>query len=162
MASVIIAGACNSNSTPQAMPGTDLYAVSPDDVLELKISTPERKLYAFRWSPQDRFELLVARRGAPVEQCVAGGSFMRLLKAVSQLRVVAEVQRAGVEPRRTPLTMLEISDRTALEPITMAFRLTNEAQRQIVVDVGGKQFSATPNGPDFELVLADCSVLSRR
>lgn len=68
------------------MLGWPLYGFTSDQ-LAVTFIAEDRRLYAYRWDPEEPLTILVATRGtAEIERCVAGEGFARWFEAVSEIR----------------------------------------------------------------------------
>src|SRR5262249_61037637 len=66
---LLFAGCGRSSREQLPEPGTDLYALAPSATMEVSFSTDQFKLFAFRWTNEGPFQLVIARRGGTVGNC---------------------------------------------------------------------------------------------
>ena len=140
-------------------PGMELYAVAPDSVREVLLSSGDRKLYAFRWRAGEPFRLLVATRGdSVVQRCTAGPGFARWLAAVSRLPIRDSLPRAR-ERDAGEWADLELRDASALEPITARLRLPVAASDPVVVRVDDRDWAVDVDAAALRDVRGGCASL---
>lgn len=117
-----------------------MYAVSAEDLAEVTLSAPDRKLYAYRWDAQRPFTLLVASRTEPrTTACEAGPGFSRWLDAVTQVPIVRPVATDTPDPAGS-WAELRLRDASTLEPITVDVLLPAADTGRMVVRVGGRRY----------------------
>jgi hypothetical protein len=141
-------------------PGTDFYAVSPDTVTEVLLSTGLYKLFAFRWSPGDRFQLVVSLKGKAVEQCQAGPPFENWLKAVTRMPVVRQIDRP-FDAESQNWGNLRLRDNTRLEPVEVRLRIPSAGSEPAVIEVGTRQFIVDLNAAILGTASSGCRALGR-
>jgi hypothetical protein len=125
-------GSVSKSAGPE--PGTELYAVATDAVREVLISSPSHKIYAYRWTTDQPFQLMVASRdGASPEQCPGGAGFEQLLRAVATLPVVKESEKHFEDG--AAWTGLWLRD-TNLDPIEARIRIPEAAGEPVVIQYG--------------------------
>ena len=140
-------------------PGMELYAVAPDSVREVLLSSGDRKLYAFRWRAAEPFRLIVATRGdSVVQRCTAGPGFTRWLAAVSRLPIRDSLPRAR-DLDAGEWADLELRDASVLEPITARLRLPVGPSDPVVVRVDDRDYSVDVDGAALRDVRAGCAAL---
>jgi hypothetical protein len=154
----LAASSCGRVAESVPSPGADLYAVSPDGVLEVTLTSATERLYAFRWTPEEAFQIVSARRGQEIERCRAGDGFGRLLAAVSSLRVTAELP-APAGGTEGEWARLYIADTSGVEPIVVAIRIPPRVELPVLVEVAKRQFTVATNVGDLLLAASGCKGL---
>ena len=140
-------------------PGMELYAVAPDSVREVLLSSGDRKLYAFRWRAAEPFRLIVATRGdSVVQRCTAGPGFTRWLAAVSRLPIRDSLPRAK-DRDAGEWADLELRDASALEPIAARLRLPAAASDPVVVRVDDRDYAVDVDASVLRDARAGCAAL---
>lgn len=156
----IAAAACDSAQEGGAPePGTELYAISPDDVSEVVFTAPEHRLYAYRWSPTDTFQIIVATRGrTEVERCAAGAGFQRWLTAVARMPMERKLDRP-FEPRGAEWTDLRLRDTSDLEPIDVRLRFPVANDEPVVLQSGAHQYAVAVDAVALRSARSGCAAL---
>jgi hypothetical protein len=143
-------------------PGTDLYAIAPETVREVVLSTPDRKLYAYRWAPDDTFHIVVATRGsAEAEQCIAGEGFARWLAAASRMPIGKKLDRQ-VDSASGEWTDLQLRDASQLEPIAVRLHIPSAPGEPAVIQFGADQYSVDADGPMLRSASSGCATLGAK
>ncbi len=143
-------------------PGTELYAIAPETVREVAFSTPDRKLYAYRWAPGDTFHIVVATRGsAEAEQCPAGEGFTRWLAAVSRMPIGKKLERP-VDSASGEWTDLQLRDASQLEPIAAHLHIPSAPGDPAVIQFGADQYSVNVDGPMLRSASSGCATLGAK
>lgn len=143
-------------------PGTELYAVAPETVREVEFRTPDRKLYAYRWAPEDTFHIVVATRGsAEAEQCTAGEGFTRWLAAVSRMPIGKKLDRQ-VDSATGEWTDLQLRDASQLEPIAVHLHIPSAPGAPAVLQFGADQYSVDADGPMLRSASSGCATLGAK
>ena len=95
-----------------------LSLIKAEDVVQVAISASDRKLFAYRQEPGDSFRIVFARKDySPVEHCLSGPGFTRLIEASASFRVVRRVSSL-VKEVSSDLVIIELWDgsrRTGVE-----------------------------------------------
>jgi hypothetical protein len=82
--------ACIDECTPVPV-GEPLTLIKAEEVLQVVVSGAHLKLFAYRQTVADPFEIVVVRSGGgPAERCRSGDGFTRLVEASSSLPVVRQ------------------------------------------------------------------------
>jgi hypothetical protein len=156
-----LVAACDSDrQAPAPEPGTDLYAVAPGAIHEVLLTSPERKMLAFRWTPDTVFHLVFAVRGRPgVEQCRAGDGFDRWLAAVSRMPVRARLH-VPIDPR-SGWVSLQLRDTTQLEPIDVRLRIPPGNTEPVTIQSGSpdQQYSVDVDATVLRSIESGCGAL---
>lgn len=157
---VLACGERGGGGAPE--PGTELYAVAPETVREVVFSTPDHKLYAYRWAPSDSFQLVIATRGkAEVEHCVAGAGFTPWLAAASRMPVARKLDRR-LDAASTKWADLQLRDASQLEPIDVHLHLPSAAGEPTVVQYGTEQYAVDVNAAALQTVGSGCGGLGAK
>lgn len=142
-------------------PGTELYAVAMDAVSEVLISSPSHKIYAYRWTTDQPFQLMVASRdSASPEQCPGGAGFEQLLRAVATLPVVKESEKHFEDG--AAWTGLWLRDTTNLDPIEARIRIPEAAGEPVVIQYGNRQYVVRVDAAALQTAKSGCAELGRR
>jgi hypothetical protein len=155
---IALAG-CRSTSGAGARPepGTEYYAVAPESIREVVFSSPERKLYAYRWNGSATFQIFTASPGTAPEQCAAGDGFGRWLAAIATIpvRSVADSTVAGAwaEVRLRDATDLDANEATLLVPASPS--------DPVLMRVGEQSFVVGIDAALLRSVNAGCAGLGR-
>jgi hypothetical protein len=153
-------GGRGADGSPE--PGTELYAVAPETVREVVFSTPDRKLYAYRWAPSDSFQLIVATRGkAEVEHCAGGAGFTRWLAAASRMPVARKLDRR-LDAASTEWADLQLRDASQLEPIDVHLHIPSAAGEPTVMQYGTEQYAVDVDAAVLQEVRSGCSALGAK
>ena len=139
--------------------GVDLYAVPPENVTEILLSSPTKKVYAYRWGQGSPFQVWTASsNSADAEQCKGGEGLRRWLEAISTVRLVREVDPPW--DRSAPnWSDILIRDATNLEPIQVRVRIPASDGEPVVIDSHGRQFAAQIDARVLRTVMSGCSQL---
>jgi hypothetical protein len=136
-----------------------LFAIAPESVTELVFRSPARRLYAYRWTKDGPFQLVVAaRESAAVEQCAAGPGFARWLRAVASVPVVKEVENR-LDPAAADWADIELRDATSLEPIQLRIRVPSANSEPVVVQFESRQFVVGVDAAAVRTIASGCAVL---
>jgi hypothetical protein len=135
----ILAASCGAEP-PSPEAGTDLYAVAPDVVVEVLYSSPETKLFAYRWTPAEPFRVTLAVSGRAPEYCEGGEPFTRWLRAVTSIPIRSELEKP-LEPGGPQWADLRLKDTSALEPNEVTLRIPDSDTEPVVARVGERQFA---------------------
>jgi hypothetical protein len=150
--------ACDSEregSAPE--PGTELYAVEPGAIEEVLFSSPDRKMLAFRWTPDTTFQLVFATRGRPdTERCAAGDGFRQWLAAVATIRVGRQLDRP-FDPSGGGWADLRLRDTTQIDPIETRLRVPPSGGEPVVIEFGAQQYSVEANAAAVRTITSGCS-----
>ena len=138
---IAMSSSCRSpekSGTPE--PGTELYAVAPDAITEVLISSQAHKIYAYRLNTDRPFQLVVASGEAPAaEQCSSGVGFARLLQAVASMPIVKKADKQFDE-RGADWTELRLRDTISLEPIEARIRIPRTNGEPVVIQFVDRQY----------------------
>ncbi|HYU09953.1 MAG TPA: hypothetical protein VEK77_11300 [Gemmatimonadales bacterium] len=156
----IVAAGCRSEQEGRAPePGTELYAIGPADVSEVVLTALDHKLYAYRWSPADPFQIVVATRGrTEIERCVAGDGFQRWLTAVARMPIQHELD-SPFDPRGAEWMDLRLRDTTALEPIDVRLRVPSASDEPVVLQSGTRQYAVDLDAAALRRARSGCAAL---
>lgn len=132
---------CSPNADSDApKPGTELYAVAPETITEVLVSSGDHKLLAYRWSASEPFHLMIASRSKPAgEHCLAGDRFAGWLQSVSTARITREASPA-VDRKAPGWTHVRLRDRSSLDPIDVQLHIPPSDTGPVVLAHGDKQF----------------------
>ena len=124
------------------------------------MTSASHRLYAYRWSTDQTFNLLVAKRGAETaQQCRAGAGFDRFLASVSRLEVVKEIP--SLAPPDAEWAELRIVDTTSLEPVDAKIHIPPQRGAPVIVAIDDKQFTVAADAEALRLVATGCSGLGQ-
>jgi hypothetical protein len=153
--------ACHSQKSGWPEPGMELYSVAADSVREVLLSSPARKVYAYRWATDRPFQLVIASRdSATAEQCSAGPGFERLLKALATLPVVKESEK-HFDDGTAAWADVRLKDTTNLEPIEARIRIPEANSEPVVIQFRDRQYVVRVD-PSVLQTATGCAVLGRR
>lgn len=103
--------ACDEYIEPEV--GELLYSMDPNTVREVLVSASDRRLFAYRKSAEDPFEIVVAKPDPPrIERCISGEGFTRFLAAASAIFVVRKSDHL-VDPVSPDWVVIELWDGSA-------------------------------------------------
>ena len=152
---------CNGSSrgvTPEI--GTDLYAVAPEGVSEVSLSSKGQRMWAYKWATSESFSLVFAYRSPPhVETCMAGSRFRSWLRTVSRLHITG-TPRAPIDRASPDWVDLRIADSSALKPIDVLIYLPPVDREAPVVMVDGAQFLAEVDLVSARAIWSGCAKMS--
>src|SRR5436190_23853929 len=78
-----VVGCQPGQNAQMPVPGIELYAVVPERITEVLVSSADYKLYAYRWKPEGTFHLTIASAGTTTEEhCLGGNQFQKWLETV--------------------------------------------------------------------------------
>lgn len=149
--------ACDRALDSRPQPGTALYAVATENILELTLTSADRRVYAFRWALDEPFQILSVRPGADAERCRAGEGFARVLAAVSRLDIVAE-EAGRLDQDDRNWARLSIADSSGLDPVTTRLRIPS-GDEPVLVLVADRQFSVGAKPDTLRLLTVGCQGL---
>jgi hypothetical protein len=152
-----LAAACGQGRQAAAPePGTELYAVAPASIDEVVLSSPDRKMLAFRWAPDTVFQLVFAARGRPeTERCAAGDGFRRWLTAVSSMPVDQRLERP-FEPAGAGWVHLRLRDTTQIGPIDVRLRIPSAGDEPVVIQAGEHQYRVNVDAAVLRTIESAC------
>jgi hypothetical protein len=144
---------CRGSNADLPEPGTEFFAIAPDAVTEVVYSSGSHKLYAYRWRSGEPFQILVARRGAPPEQCTAGEGFGRWLRALARVQVQRELT-PKIDEARGEWAEVRIRDDSRVGPADLTLHVPAATgavvlahrEHQYVVDVDASALHAVALG----------------
>jgi len=147
---------CSTGGAPgQPEPGTQYYAMAPENITEVVFSSSERKLYGYRWNASEPFNIYTAGRGANPELCTSGGEFTRWLNAVATIPVqaVAKNTIAG------EWIEVQLRDVTTLEPNTANLLIPLSQTDPVLMRYGDQQYVVEVNAVELRSVNSGCAAL---
>jgi hypothetical protein len=154
----LMAGCVSRTPAPES--GVELYAVPPENVREILFSSPDRKLFAYRWGQEGPFQIWTASKdsGEP-ERCTGGEPFKKWLEAVSSMRVErsASSSEAGAAAGWSDLL---IRDYTSLDPIQIRLRIPASEKEPVVADWHGSRVVVRIDARVLRTALSGCAQLS--
>lgn len=143
-------------------PGMELYAVAPETVREVIISSPGYKLYAYRWTPDDAFHVLIATRGrSEVEQCTAGEGFSRWLVAASRMPIAKKLDRR-VDSASEEWADLQLRDSSQLDPLDLRLHIPSAPGEPAVIQFGTDQYTVDVDVPMLRSARSGCATLGAK
>ena len=139
----------------QPEPGTQYYAMAPENIREVVFSSSERKLYAYRWSASEPFNIYTGARGKNPEHCASGDGFTRWLNAVATIpvKVVANNPVAG------EWTEVQLRDATTLEPNKATLLIPASQTDPVLMRFGDRQYVVEVNAAEFRSMNSGCAAL---
>jgi hypothetical protein len=118
-------------------------------VLEVVVSTSEFKLFAYRQSPENSFQIVFAtRQSRDAERCLSGPDFVRFLEGVTSLPVIDEL-RNPVDPVSQRWVVVELWDGSGKVGDETRLRRPIDNERTVL------QFGENQYYVDFDSVLWD-------
>jgi hypothetical protein len=109
--------ACIDECTPVPV-GEPLTLIKAEEVLQVVVSGANLKLFAYRQTVADPFEIVVVRSGGgPAERCRSGAGFTRLVEASSALPVIRQANTTveEVSPEWFIIELWDGSKRSGIE-----------------------------------------------
>ncbi len=155
----VLVAACDSERQASAPePGTELYAVAPGAVDEVLFSSAEKRMLAFRWTPDSVFQLVFVTRGRfDAERCAAGDGFQRWLTAVSSMPIGRRLERP-FDPAGAGWADLRLRDTTRIEPIDVRLRLPS-AGEPVAIQFGAQQYSVDVDAAAVRTIESGCGAV---
>lgn len=149
--------ACRSTgaTSGQPEPGTQYYAMAPENIREVVFSSSERKLYGYRWSASEPFNIYTGGRGANPEHCTSGDGFTRWLNAVATI----PVQSVANDTVAGEWTEVQLRDATTLEPNNATLLIPASQTDPVLMRFGDRQYVVGVNAAELRSVNSGCSVL---
>jgi len=132
----VLIGCQNWRSAETVRVGTELYAIVPEGIIEVLFSTDDHKVFAYRWNPNDAFQLTVASaRERRVEYCVSGEGFRRWLEAVASARVTNEVMKfSNAKNGGGSWARLRLRDSSSLDSIDVQIQMPVTAADPVLME----------------------------
>jgi len=159
---VAFLNACSSRpSHTSPEPGTELFAILPENITEVRISSSDYKVYAFRWQLGQPFEVVTSsRKGRNTEHCTGGAAFDDLLKSLSTVKILRAADKP-FDAGSNDWADVDLRDATVLEPISMRVRVPRSAGETVVVQVENRQFVADIDGSALMKAKFDCQAFRK-
>lgn len=157
-AAFLSCGPQNKSRRPE--PGMDLYSVAPDSVREVLVSSSAVKIYAYRWTSNQPFELIVASRPkATADHCTSGKGFDALLQALATAPVIEELAKQFEDG--SAWADVRLRDSTNLAPIEIRVRFPEAQGEPVAVLFQGHQYVVRMDTAGLKLSTMGCKGLSR-
>jgi hypothetical protein len=122
-------------------------------------SSADRRMLAFRWTPDTLFQLVFVARGRPdAERCTAGAGFLRWLTAVSSMPIRRRLERAG-DSAGAGWVDLRLRDTTRLEPVDVRLRIPPAEGEPVVIQVGTQQYDVDVDAAAVRSIGLGCAAL---
>jgi hypothetical protein len=152
---------------PQSLqPGTEVFAVDPEKVIEITYRSPGMMLIAHRWQTRDKYTLIVLDRqhGKPAT-CLAGQGFDVVLNQLTSLKLRRTLSAKEAQellqkyPVRSWAEMV-IRDNTALEPFRAHVLPNAGVDNEAFIHFDGFTYVVGFAGQVFQLISGGCRLLA--
>jgi hypothetical protein len=145
-----IANTASGGEGHRLEPETVVRSLDPKLVLQVVISGSDRKLFAYRQTPEDSFQIAFAmRQTRDAERCLSGQRFTRLLEEVTSLPVIGEL-RNTVDPAAEDWVVIELWDGSGRAGDETRLRPPSTGNERTILQVGYDQYTV-----DFDNILWD-------
>ncbi len=151
----------HSFTEDEALEPGQFYSINPDLVTGVVFSGSDYKLYAYRWSPDDAFHIVVIRPGHDkIEECEAGEAFARWFGMATGPEHGQRLQRP-LDPDSGDWAVLELVTDDVLEGAETRLRLPSTPGDQIVAEWYGVpgQYPLDWDPEAFGVVTSGCAGL---
>ena len=158
-------GLSSSGREPSLRPGTEVFAVDPDLVLEVSYRQGPVRMTARRHQPGETFILVFWEQGRPgPSSCLAGPGFAKVLKELTSLKLQRTLTAREEEGyfRSKPLSSwaeLVIRDTSTLEPFRAKVLPAPGAATGTLVHFRGTTYLVDLKGQVFHLISGGCKTL---
>ncbi len=146
-------------------PGTEVFAVAPENVVQIIYRTATIWFVAHRWEGGDRFTLIFLKKGTPLpESCLAGEGFQPVLRQLTSLKLcqtpTAEQAEAMFrsQPRST-WAELVIRDDSSLEPFRALVYPAAGSSGEVWLHFQGATYRVGLDHQVLELLSSGCQAL---
>ena len=138
---------------------TVLNTLDPKLVFQVVVSGSDRKLFAYRQSPDDAFHIVFAtRKTRDAEHCFSGPGFVRFLEAVTSLPVFSEL-RNEVDPVSENWVVIELWDGSGSAGDETRLRRPNSASERTILQFGYDQYTVDFDGALWDSMRSGCAGL---
>jgi hypothetical protein len=146
-------------------PGTEVFAVAPENVVQISYRTATFWFVAYRWQEGDRFTLIFLKKGTPLpESCLAGEGFQTVLRQLTSLKLsqtptadqTEELFRS--QPRST-WAELVIRDDSSLEPFRALVHPAADSSGEVWLHFQGATYRVGLDHQVLELISGGCQIL---
>ena len=136
-----------------------IRSLDPKLVLQVVVSGSDRKLFAYRQSPDYAFHIVFATRETrDAEHCFSGPGFVRFLEAVTSLPVFSEL-RNEVDPVSENWVVIELWDGSGSAGDETRLRRPNSASERTILQFGYDQYTVDFDGALWDLMRSGCAGL---
>ena len=150
--------ACIDECTPVPV-GEPLTLIEAGEILQVVVSGANLKLFAYRPSVDDPFDIVVVRSGGgPAEHCRSGPGFKRLVEASSSLPVVRQVS-VTVEEVSPEWFIIELWDGSKQSGIEQRLRRPTSRDGATLMQWCYKQYVIEFDPAVWDSVGSGCRVL---
>jgi len=163
----LLAPGLNSGAAARPLqPGTEVFAVAPEKVLEISYRTAVSWLVAHRWQVGDRFTLILLKPGQPLpDSCLAGEGFQTVLRQLTslKLRQTPSANEAEALLRKHPLPTwgeLMIRDDSPLEPFRARVLPVAGTPEEVWLHFHGATYRVALNQEVLERLAKGCRALA--
>lgn len=146
-------------------PGTEVFAVAPEKVVQISYRTATFWFVAHRWKVGDRFTLILLKKGTPLpESCLAGQGFQKVLRQLTslKLRQTPTAEQSKEYLQNHPLstwTELVIRDDSSLEPFRALVYPVADSSEEVWLHFDGATYRVGLNHQVLELISGGCQAL---
>lgn len=140
------------------------YSMNPALVTGVVFSAADYKLYAYRWGPDDKFNIVVIRPGHDeIEECEAGEAFLRWFAMTTEIWHGQRLQRP-LESGSGDWAVFELVTDTVLEGEETRLRLPSTPGDRIVAEWYGVpgQYPLDWDPDAFGIVKSGCARLGAK
>jgi hypothetical protein len=147
-------------------PGTEVFAVAPEKVVEISYRTADFWFLAHRWQVEDRFSLIFLKKGKPLpERCLAGKGFQTVLGQLTslKLRQTPTTEQTKKLLRHYPLSTwaeLVIRDDSALEPFQARIHPVADSTGEVWLHFNGATYRVALDHQVLKLISGGCQALA--
>jgi hypothetical protein len=146
-------------------PGTEVFAVASENVVQISYRTATFWFMAHRWQEGDRFTLIFLKKGTPLpESCLAGEGFQTVLRQLTSLKLrqtpTAEQAEAlfRSQPRPTWAELM-IRDDSSLEPFRALVHPVADSAGEVWLQFQGATYRVGLDHQVLELISRGCQAL---
>jgi hypothetical protein len=147
-------------------PGTEVFAVAPEKVVEISYRTADFWFLAHRWQVGERFTLIFLKRGKSLpERCLAGRGFQTVLGQLTSLKLRQTPATEQVKEllRLHPLSTwaeLVIRDDSALEPFQARIRPVADSAGEVWLHFHDATYRVALDHQVLDLISRGCQALA--
>lgn len=136
------------------------YEIDPDIVREILFSAADFKLFAYRWTSDENFHIVVLRPSKyEIEQCDAGERFRNWFDMITRMPIGRKLAKP-VDLQFGNWATLELIDATVLEGTESRLRLPDTPSESIVWQFGSDQYPVEWDSAAFARLRSGCTGLS--